>query len=81
MGFKLERYFATFEDEIIAGAKTVVDLKEQLKHIQVSSLYPSFNIYENKFKQVDRVFISPTVEETKTPVPSLNESEQMARMT
>ena len=66
---KLDKYAATYEDEVVAVAKSLPEIKEKLANIDVPNLYPSFNIYEVKIKQIDRCFI-PRVhspEELKTP--------------
>ena len=64
MDFKLERYAATYEDVVVATSKTLVELKEKLACVEVSNLYPSFNIYEVKIKQLDRVYLPHNVATT-----------------
>ena len=58
MDFKLEPFVGTYEDSVVATGKTLAELKEKLTHVQVSNIYPSYNIYEIKIKQIDRCFIS-----------------------
>ena len=58
MSFKLEPFVATYEDEIIATAKTLAELKKKLENVQVSNIYPTFKIFEIKINQIDRCFIS-----------------------
>lgn len=57
MAFKLEPFIGTYEDDIVATGKTLAELKEKLTHIQVSNIYPSYDIYEVKFKKIDHCFI------------------------
>ena len=68
MAFKLEPFVGTYEDRIVATGKTLAELKEKLANVQVSNSYPSYNIYEVKFNQIDRCFIPRvhTKEELKT---------------
>lgn len=58
MEFKLEPFVGTYEDSIVATGKTLVELKEKLRHVQVSNMYPSYKIFELKIKQIDNCFIS-----------------------
>ena len=57
MVFKLEPFIATYEEDIIATAKTLVELRKKLENVQVSNIYPTFKIFECKIKQIDSCFI------------------------
>jgi hypothetical protein len=53
----LEKYVATYDNQLVGSEKTIVELKEKLKYYQGSNSYPNYKIFELKIKQVDNCYI------------------------